>query len=169
MKKKFIMALSCLCLLSNAFAQEQSGSDPAERINKAEQESKMQSEAIKRLQRLKISGYIQGQYQWGQESASLKVGSANEDMEESFNRIGIRRGRIKFAYEEGIASGVLQLDITEKGVGVKDAYFSIKDPWLKTGSLKIGVFDRPFGNEISYSSSRRESPERSAVFQTLFP
>lgn len=169
MKKKFITVLSCLCLLGNVFAQEQSGVDSTERIEKLEQENKAQDEALKKLQKLKISGYIQGQYQWGQEGASLKVGSANEDLEKSFNRVGIRRGRIKFTYEEGIASGVFQLDITEKGVGIKDASLSIKDPWLKTNSLKAGVFDRPFGNEISYSSSRRESPERSTIFQTLFP
>lgn len=169
MKKKVFTVLSCLCLISNVFAQEQSGTDPIEKIEKLEQESKTQNEAIKRLQKLKVSGYIQAQFQWGQENASLKVGSANENPKKSFNRIGIRRGRIKFAYEEGIASGVFQLDITEKGVGLKDAYLSIKDPWLKSNSLKIGVFDRPFGYEISYSSSRRESPERSTIFQTLFP
>lgn len=90
-------------------------------------------------------------------------------MEDAFNRIGIRRGRIKFTYEEGIASGVFQLDITEKGVGFKDAYLNVKDPWVGTNALRAGVFDRPFGYEISYSSSRRESPERSTVFQTLFP
>jgi hypothetical protein len=33
----------------------------------------------------------------------------------------------------------------------------------------MGVFDRPFGYEISFSSSGRESPERSRVYQTLFP
>lgn len=169
MRKSIITALSCLCLLGNAFGQEQSGVDSTERIEKLEQENKTQNEAIKKLQKLKISGYIQGQYQWGQEGASLKVGSANENPEKPFNRVGIRRGRIKFTYEEGIASGVFQLDITEKGVGIKDAYLSLKDPWLKTSSLKAGVFDRPFGNEISYSSSRRESPERSTIFQTFFP
>jgi len=31
------------------------------------------------------------------------------------------------------------------------------------------VFDRPFGYEISFSSSNRETPERSRLFQTLFP
>jgi hypothetical protein len=169
MKKKFMTILGCLYVVSNVFAQEQPGMTPVERIDRLEQESKIQNEVIKRLQRVKISGYIQGQFQWGQEDASLKVGTANEDPEKSFNRIGIRRGRIKFAYEEGIGSAVFQLDLTEKGVGIKDAYLSIKDPWLKTNSLKAGVFDRPFGNEISYSSSQRESPERSTIFQTLFP
>lgn len=128
----------------------------------------LETEAAK-AKKLKITGYIQGQYQWGQEAASLKVGTSNHDKEESFSRLGIRRGRVKFAYDDGIASAVFQIDITEKGVGFKDAYLSIKDPWIRSVSLKAGIFDRPFGYEISYSSSRRESPERSTVFQTLFP
>ncbi|MDH6356828.1 hypothetical protein [Parabacteroides sp. PF5-9] len=150
MKKSIIAVLSWLCLLSHGIAQEQ-------------------PESIQKLQRLKVSGYIQTQYQRGEEHASLKVGSANENLNESFNRIGIRRGRIKFVYEKGITSGVFQLDLTEKGLGFKDVYLNIKDPWLKSNSLKAGVFDRPFGYEIGYSSSRRESPERSTIFQTLFP
>ncbi|MDR2980270.1 MAG: hypothetical protein LBV02_07520 [Bacteroidales bacterium] len=125
---------------------------------------------VRKLQNFKVSGYIQGQYQFGEKDASLKVGSGNENPDEAFHRIGIRRGRIKFTYEGNIALGVFQLDMTEKGVGIKDAYFGIKDPWFNSASMiKAGVFDRPFGNEISYSSSRRESPERSMIFQTLFP
>ncbi|MDR0681463.1 MAG: hypothetical protein LBG15_06410 [Dysgonamonadaceae bacterium] len=117
----------------------------------------------------KISGYIQTQYQYGEKDASLKVGSPNENPEASFNRTGIRRGRIKFAYEEGVASAVFQMDVTEKGVGLKDAYLNVKDVWFHSLNLRAGIFDRPFGNEIGYSSSRRESPERSLIFQTLFP
>jgi phosphate-selective porin len=155
MKKSIFTVLSCLCLLSNVSAQEPT--------------DKVMSEAVKKLQKLKISGYVQTQFQYGEKDASLKVGSGNEDKENSFNRIGIRRGRIKFACDEQLVSGVFQLDITEKGVGFKDAYLSIKDPWIGSIALKAGIFDRPFGYEISYSSSRRESPERSMVFQTLFP
>jgi hypothetical protein len=105
------------------------------------------------LEKLQISGYIQTQYLQG----------------ESINRIGVRRGRIKLSYEEGMASGVFQLDVTEKGVGLKDAYLNVKDAWFNSLQLRAGVFNRPFGNEISYSSARRESPERSTLFQTLFP
>ncbi|MDR1682713.1 MAG: hypothetical protein LBS25_04930 [Candidatus Symbiothrix sp.] len=118
---------------------------------------------------VKFSGYIQSQYQYGEEKASLKVGNANENTGESFDRIGIRRGRIKLSATEGIASGVFQIDLTEKGLGLKDAYLNIKDPWMNSLQVRAGVFDRPFGNEIGYSSSRRESPERSTIFQTLFP
>jgi hypothetical protein len=120
-------------------------------------------------EKLKVSGYIQAQFQYGEENASLYVGKENENKEKSFNRTGIRRGRIKFSFSENIASAVFQLDFTEKGIGFKDAYLNIKDPWFKSISLRAGIFDRPFGYEISYSSSLRESPERSGVFQTLFP
>ena len=81
----------------------------------------------------------------------------------------VRRGRIKFTYTDGLAEGVLQLDLTDGGIGFKDVYLAVKDPWIGTCGLKAGIFDRPFGFEISYSSSRRESPERSRIFQRLFP
>lgn len=165
--KKMGILFCGLCFSAGSVAQSQS-SDTG-RVAVLEQKTASVENQIEKLQRFKVSGYIQAQYQFGEENASLKVGTANENPQKAFHRMGIRRGRIKFAYENNIASGVFQLDITEKGVGFKDAYFSVKEPWLKTFSLKAGIFDRPFGYEISYSSSRRESPERSTVFQTLFP
>ena len=164
MKRKItfllLSAFAAIAAVSTAPAQETKSTD--ERVAALESE-------VAKLKKLKISGYIQAQGQWGERAASMKVGTANENPEKSFNRLGIRRGRIKFTYEEGVASAVFQLDVTEKGVGFKDAYLNIKDPWCGSMALKAGVFDRPFGYEISYSSSTRESPERSTVFQTLFP
>ena len=130
---------------------------------------------IKKLEKLKISGYIQGQFEVGQEFATTKVGNpANYNKERDgksgeFFRFGIRRGRIKIAWEESFGSAVFQLDITEKGVGIKEAYLKVSEMWLKMASLTVGVFNRPFGDEISYSSARRESPERTVLFQKLFP
>ncbi|MCD7973248.1 MAG: hypothetical protein LUG18_11395 [Candidatus Azobacteroides sp.] len=138
-------------------------------IQELQQRTEVLETAIKSLKKLKVSGYIQTQYQHGEKDASLKVGNSTSNDDKSFERIGIRRGRIKFTYDEGIGSAVFQLDITEKGVSFKDAYLNLKDPWFNTSSLRAGIFDRPFGYEISYSSSRRESPERSAIFQALFP
>lgn len=143
--------------------------DLEQRTQKLEERSKRWDKVASKFENFKFSGYIQTQFQWGEEAASLKVGSSNEDSEDSFNRLGIRRGRVKLTYEEGLFSTVFQLDITEKKVGFKDAYFNVKDPWFNSMMLRAGIFDRPFGYEISYSSSRRESPERSTVFQTLFP
>ncbi len=128
-----------------------------------------QEEAAQTKNKLKISGYVQGVFGIGQEQASLFVGEANKEADKDFNRIGIRRGRIKFAYEEKWGKAVLQLDLTEKGVGLKDVYLDLNSPFGDAGLFRAGVFDRPFGHEIGYSSSRRESPERSLIVRTLFP
>ena len=121
------------------------------------------------LKKIKISGYIQAQFQSAESDGANSVYQGGVFPSTTHNRFMIRRGRIKFNYDNDLTQYVLQLDATERGVSLKDAYISIKDPWLKTFGLTGGVFDRPFGFEISYSSSMRESPERSRLFQTLFP
>ena len=163
--KSILIVFCCLSLAAVCFAQEVELTP----IETLEQRTQTIDESLKVLQKLKVSGYIQTQYQWGEKDATLKVGSGNSNRDESFDRFGIRRGRIKFIYDDDLALGVFQLEITEKGMGIKDAYLGVKDPWTGTNILKVGIFDRTFGNEISYSSSRRESPERSTIYQTLFP
>lgn len=118
---------------------------------------------------LVISGYFQGQFQYGEPNATLKVGAPNSDPGKNFNRIGIRRGRLKFSYSKKISKAVFQIDLTEKGIGIKDAYLQLASPKIGESSITLGVFNRPFGNEIQYSSSNRESPERSKITTTLFP
>jgi hypothetical protein len=118
--------------------------------------------------KFKITGYVQMQYQKADTAgiASYAGGNFSSAVD---NRMTIRRGRVKFAYDNEGAQAVMQFDITEKGLGIKDAYLVYTEPWSNTFSLTGGVFDRPFGFEISYSSSTRETPERSRIFQTLFP
>jgi hypothetical protein len=120
------------------------------------------------MKRLKISGYIQAQYQKIDTSGmdSYAGGNFASSLD---NRFSVRRGRIKFAYENQLSQYVLQFDVTEKGLGIKDAYAAFTEPWTKSLSLWTGVFNRPFGYEIEYSSSSRETPERTRMFQTLFP
>lgn len=123
--------------------------------------------------KLKFSAYLQAQAEFSQKDGKTKVGKNTgfnpQTDGESFARYGIRRGRLKFEYAGKNAKSVFQLDLTEKGIGLKDAYFQMEEPFLKMFSMKVGVFDRPFGDEISYSSSLRESPERTWLFQNLFP
>jgi phosphate-selective porin len=119
--------------------------------------------------KLQLSGYVQPQFQYGGPDAMLKVGSANNLSGEAFNRIGIRRGRIKLTYEETPGTAVIQVDVSERGVIIKDVYLNLKDPWWQAVALRAGIFEPPFGNEIEYSSTRRESPESSLLYQTLFP
>ncbi len=128
---------------------------------------KLQSDAAL-LSRLKISGYLQTQFQLA-DTAGIESFAGGNFPAGIENRFAVRRGRFKLAYDYAFSQFVIQVDVTEKGVGIKDAYLSITDPWLNCFSLTAGVFDRPFGYEISYSSSSRESPERSRMFQTLFP
>jgi opacity protein-like surface antigen len=120
-------------------------------------------------QQVKISSYIQGQYQYGQQDASLKVGDTNENPDKGFNRIGIRRGRVKVEYNEGIGTGAVQIEANDKGVSFRDLYIGIKDPWTKRNRLMTGIFNRPFGYEIAYSTAFLESPERATIIQYFFP
>lgn len=136
-----------------------------EGINETVLEMKSTLDALKKI---KISGYIQAQFQSGENDA-IKSFAGGDFPSFTHNRFAVRRGRFKINYDNDLTQYVIQLDATEKGVSLKDAYVSIKDPWLRTFGLTGGVFDRPFGFEISYSSSMRESPERSRLFQTLFP
>lgn len=123
--------------------------------------------AVDFLNKIKISGYFQGQYQYGEKDATLKVGGKNTS-DHSFNRIGIRRGRIKFTFDEDIFKTVFQLDMTDKGVSIKDAYVNLGLPTNKNSAVQLGLFSLPFGFEIDNSSTKRESPERAMVITHLF-
>lgn len=114
---------------------------------------------VDKMGQFKFSGYVQTQWTWNE--AEVSTGKQNN--------FSIRRGRVKLTYSNKYGEAVFQIDATENGVNIKDAYLRIREPSVKWASLRAGVFDRPFGYEISYSSSNRETPERSRVFQTLFP
>ena len=159
--------LLALCPLLG-FAQEPEN-DQEQRITALEEQSETLDKLVKGLSKFKASAYIQGQYQYGEEDASLKVGDKNENADAGFNRIGIRRGRIKFEYNDGIGTGAVQIEVNDKGVSYRDLYIGVKDPWTKRSSLTVGVFNRPFGYEIPYSTSNLESPERATIIQDFFP
>jgi len=124
--------------------------------------------AVDLLKKIKISGYVQMQMQsaGSDGAASFSGGNFGTGLH---NRLGIRRGRLKLTYDADFTNYVFQIDATEKSIGLRDAYILLKEPWFNTFGLKAGLFYRPFGFEISYSSSNREAPERSRMFQTLFP
>ena len=131
-------------------------------------------EAVKELQtdrdalkRIKISGYIQVNF----EKSELEKGLAKNPYDaEDFvkGRFRLRRSRLKVAYDGGLTQMVVQADYSNSGFSLKDAYLDVTDPWTKYFSLRMGVFNRP-NYEVEYSSSQRESPERSRVIGTLYP
>lgn len=128
--------------------------------------------AVEKLKKVKVSGYIQAQYRRGDtlggnhEIGNFAGGGFADNSQQEFQ---LRRTRLKVQYKGNLSVATIQLDCSLKGVTIKDAYLKFYEPWLKSFGLQAGVFDRPFGFEIGYSSSRRESPERSRVIQTLFP
>ena len=178
------LAIIALGLVSStvAFSQE----EKIDTLNVHEQRITSIEDAVTQAKKLKISGYVQAEWQMsqidinGKASQDMKVGAganAAENAAEgnitpsgsSFNRFGVRRGRLKATYTDFGCIGVVYIDATEKGVVLKEAYASALDPWAGVATLKGGIFNRPFGYEIEYSSSSRETPERSRIIQTLFP
>ncbi len=126
------------------------------------------------ISRIKISGYIQTQFQWADSmgEASVAGGNFSSGVDKRFM---LRRGRVKVQYDapnndKGISTSqyVFQIDGSEKGLTIKDLYAKFTDPWSGWFSLTAGMQNRPFGYEIAYSSSLRESPERGRMSQTIF-
>lgn len=120
------------------------------------------------LKKIKISGYIQSQFQVADSSgiSSFEGGDFAPGVDKRF---AVRRGRLKVTYDNTLTQYVLQFDVTEKGVTIKDAYVKVTEPWLKSFSLTAGMQNRPFGFEVPFSSSQRESPERGRMSQIIFP
>lgn len=169
MKSGKIIALALLALSPLfSFAQEPEN-DQENRITALEEQTETLDKVVKGLSKFKVSAYLQAQYQNGEKDATLKVGDKNENADKGFNRIGFRRGRVKFEYNDGIGTGAVQIDVNDKGISYRDLYIGVKDPWTKRSSLTVGVFNRPFGYEIPYSTSNLESPERATIIQDFFP
>jgi len=113
---------------------------------------------LAKLTKIKLSGYIQAQWQHFEASSAYPS-----------NYFSVRRARFKIQYEpvNGVVF-VLQPDFVPGNITLKDAYVQANDRWLKTFSLWAGKFNRP-NYEVEYSSSSREVPERSRVIRAIYP
>ncbi|MEO6191306.1 MAG: porin [Saprospiraceae bacterium] len=129
--------------------------------------NKLQSD-LSLLKKIKISGYIQAQYQIA-DSAGIASFAGGNFPATVDNRFDVRRGRIKVAYESRLTQSVLQIDVTQRGVAIKDAFMKLTEPYKNALSLTAGMFSRPISFECEYSSSLRETPERTRMVQTLLP
>lgn len=124
-----------------------------------------------KLKQLNISGYIQPQWQYIDSAGAPSVagGDFSAGSNKYYSRFMIRRGRIKFKYDYKNVQFVLQPDITEKGVFMRETFLKISDPWVKVFSLTAGMWQDQFGFELTQSSSARETPEHARFLQNLFP
>ena len=114
-----------------------------------------------KLNKIKLSGYIQSQWE-----------SYGADLEKSLgynNTFYLRRVRVKFTYEalDGVKF-VLQPDFSTGNLSLKDAYAVVNIPKLKNWTLWAGQMNRT-NYEVEYSSSQREVLERSRVIRAIYP
>lgn len=114
-----------------------------------------------KLNKIKVSGYIQAQWEYYQRDLVKQF--------EPNNTFFIRRARVKFTYEaaDGVKF-VLQPDFSTGSLSLKDAYAVVSLPKLKTLTLWAGQFSRP-NYEVEYSSGQREVLERSRVIRAIYP
>lgn len=166
MKAKRVVAILALSYASvSAFGQSNSEKS---RLDSLSLEVAKIKKVTSALSNLKVSGYLQMQYQKADTVGAQTYNGGNFGKAID-NRFAVRRARLKFAYEESFGSVVFQLDATEGGVNIKNAYINLKAPFAPSLSITGGVFDRPFGYAIEYSSSSMEVIERPIIFQTLLP
>jgi len=163
-KLRLLLFLLISVIAFNSNAQQQTTNEKLtevnEKVNGILERLSTSDADLSKLTKIKVSGYIQTQYQ-NFESVSL--------LSKSQNYFSIRRARVKFTYEatDGIKF-VLQPDFAPGSLSLKDAYVVVNDHWTKQFSLWTGKFNRP-NYEVEYSSSQRELPERSLVIRTLYP
>lgn len=115
-----------------------------------------------------ITGYLQTQYQRAQ-SSGISSFSGGDFGKNSQDRFMIRRGRLKIDRADKYSSIVFQIDATQNGVSLMDAFIQLHRPESKDLLFTAGLFNRPFGYSIVYSSGYRDFPERARVFQTIMP
>lgn len=117
---------------------------------------------------IKITGYLQSQFQKAQ-SDGISSFSGGDFSTNSDNRFMMRRGRLKIDRVDKNSNIVFQLDGTQDGVRLMDAFIQFHEQSLPSLLFTAGLFNRPFGYSIVYSSGYRDFPERARVFQTLMP
>jgi hypothetical protein len=121
---------------------------------------------IAKLKAVRISGYVQTEWQHFDQRSSVGGRALYSDPRK--NLFTIRRGRIKFQHKTSTMSMVLQPDITERGVVVKDAFAEFYVVPKGELTINVGIFSRP-NYEVELSSSAREATERSQVVRAFYP
>jgi len=168
-KLKLILALSIAISFTSAKVYGQFLMDM---VDTTKNEGRGLLGVYKKFDNIKFSGYIQPQFQIASEKG-IKSYEGGDFGAQVSNRFMLRRSRIRIDYvhfEKKKGPGVqiaFQFDANERGFSVRDVWGRIFENKLKLFSFTTGMFARPFGYEINYSSSDRESPERGRMSQIL--
>jgi hypothetical protein len=127
---------------------------------------------LDRFDNIRFSGYIQTQFQATQADGA-RTYAGGDFQEGARTRFMMRRGRLRLDYLMLTPAGlpkvyfVFQFDGTERGVNIRDFWGKYYESKWNVLSLTTGVFARPFGFEVNWSSMVREAPERGRMSQIL--
>jgi ABC-type transporter MlaC component len=119
--KKTILSMAVFTTALNMANAQEQAQDTVQKTLES-----LQSD-VKNLKKLKVTGYIQAQAQFADSNgiASFAGGNFNANTDKRFT---VRRGRVKFTYDNGLSQYVVQLDATQSGVAIKDAYVRFTVP-----------------------------------------
>jgi hypothetical protein len=166
---KVILALSILLFFVSGKVHAQFLMDM---VDTTKTEGKGLLGVYKKFDHIKIGGYIQPQFQTASDKG-IKNFEGTDFGAQVNNRFMLRRSRVKIEYvhfTENKGPGiqiVFQFDANERSFTVRDVWGRIFENKYQLFSFTTGMFARPFGYEINYSSSDRESPERGRMSQVL--
>ena len=164
MNVKSLLTKALLFASSIAFAQE-AQLTPTDTLAKAVTAIK---DDISLMKKLKFSGWVQTQFQLADQTGIETYAGGSNFNANVDDRFSVRRGRLKAIYDNGFSLYNIQIDISERNVQIREMFVKLSDHKWKAFRLTTGIFNRPFGYEISQSSSVRETPERARMSQTLF-
>lgn len=126
----------------------------------------------KKFDHLRLSGYIQPQFQLA-ENKGIKNFEGPDFTQNVSNRFMLRRSRVRIDYvhfgkeaKPGVQI-VFQFDVNERGFTIRDVWGRVFENKVQLFAFTTGMFARPIGYEVNVSSSDRESPERGRMSQTL--
>lgn len=119
---------------------------------------------VAKLKKITVGGYVQSRFE-------QFPGGVDEDGKATTDSFNVRRARIKVTGKPtDNLTTVVQLDAGQNKLAVKDAYadYAFKGSPDIGLDIAAGQMNWPFGYEVPYSSSRRETPERALWSRRFF-
>jgi Phosphate-selective porin O and P len=139
------------------------------KLGKVEAAAAASQVKIDKLSKLKLSGYVQGRYEWHQDANNgwnfRDTGSPGAK-----DYFYVKRARLITVYNDNNAELVAQIDASGASLSAKDLEAAFVDTWTPLHlRISVGQFKYPFGYELQQSDVVREMPERSQFIQKYFP
>ena len=169
MKRNIILTITAavlsLCVNSTSLKAQESTEAPIDTVARA---INRLNDDISLFKKIKLSGYIQAQYQLA-DSTGAKSFAGGDFPTTVDQRFKVRRAEFKTMYDNGKVQVVANINVSQDGVTIKDAYGKYSEQRLRMFAITMGIFNRPFGFENPYSSGLLETPERARMIQVLLP